>query len=147
MYVSVIGGKSCTKDIYDLAEKFGEEIGKIGGTIITGGLGGVMEAVSKGAKAAGGMTIGILPSENRDDGNPFLDMAIVTGFGQARNVLVILNGDIVVAIDGEYGTLSEIALALKYGKKVLGLKTWDIPAIETYSDVDKILEKIKTVSR
>ena len=94
----------------------------------------------------GGTSIGILPSENRDDGNPYLDIVIVTGIGQARNVIVILNSDIVVAIDGGYGTLNEIALALKYGKIVLGLKTWDIQGIDHYPCVKEIIERIKSIS-
>lgn len=92
--------------------------------MICGGLNGVMEAVCKGAKSAGGRTIGILPGEDRNAANPYVDTPVVTGLGYARNILVALTGQVAIAVDGEYGTLSEIAHALGYNKPVIGLKTW-----------------------
>jgi len=142
MYISVIGGEHCSKKIYELAVEVGRRIAKMGAILITGGRGGVMEAASKGAKEAGGVTIGILPSDDRREGNKYLDYAIVTGIGYARNVLVILNGDIVIAIDGHYGTLSEIALALEYGKPVYGLMSWEV-GIKNFNNVDELFDEIK----
>jgi uncharacterized protein (TIGR00725 family) len=143
MYISVIGGSKCSSEIYLLAERLGEELAHLGATVISGGLGGIMEAVSKGVQMNGGTTIGILPSDNKEDGNNFLDYALVTGMGQARNVLIVLNGDLVIAINGAYGTLSEIALALKFNKTVLGLKSWDIPSVKNFDTVKEVICEIK----
>jgi uncharacterized protein (TIGR00725 family) len=143
MYVSIVGGGSCSKEIYRLSVKLGQEIAKLGAILITGGLGGVMEAVAKGAKKEGGTTIGIIPSESKTNGNRYTDYVFVTGMGQARNILVVLNGDVVVAINGKYGTLSEIGLALKYGKKVIGLRCWHIPDIKNYDSVEEVINEIK----
>src|SRR6266568_4282892 len=108
------------------AEALGEALANGGATIVTGGLGGVMAAASRGAKTAGGMTVGILPGEDRRAANQWVDIAIPTGLGEARNALVIRAADVVVAVGGEYGTLSEIALALRAGKHVIGLGTWSL---------------------
>ena len=125
MMISVIGaGNGCSQHAYALAEAVGAEIGRRGHTVICGGLNGVMEAVCKGAKSAGGRTIGILPGEDRNAANPYVDTPVVTGLGYARNILVALTGQVAIAVDGEYGTLSEIAHALGYNKPVIGLKTW-----------------------
>jgi hypothetical protein len=93
--------------------------------VVTGGLGGAMEAASRGAKAAGGTTLGILPSADADDANEWVDVAVPTGLGEARNVLLVRAADALIAVAGEFGTLSEIALALKVGKPVVGLATWE----------------------
>ena len=142
MYVSVIGGDvtSCTDEDCMRAEKIGEGIADLGAVLVCGGRGGIMEAACRGAKKKDGMTIGILPSADRSEGNEYVDHAIVTGLGMVRNSLVVLNGDIVVAIDGRYGTLSEIALGLEYGKRILGLGTWDVEGVESYENVEDILE-------
>ena len=142
MYISVIGGEHCSREIYELAVEVGRRIAEMKAILVTGGRGGVMEAASQGAKEAGGTTIGILPSDDRKEGNKYLDYSIVTGIGYARNVLVILNGDIVIAIDGRYGTLSEIALALEYGKPVYGLMSWDV-GIKNFNNVDELFNEIK----
>jgi uncharacterized protein (TIGR00725 family) len=92
--------------------------------VVCGGLGGVMAAACRGAKSAGGLTVGILPGEDRAAANPWVDVAIPTGLGEARNALVVRAADVVVAVGGEYGTLSEIALALRAGKPVVGVATW-----------------------
>jgi hypothetical protein len=94
--------------------------------LVCGGLGGVMEAACKGAKAAGGLTVGILPGSSRQDANPYVDIPIVTDMGEARNVLVVQSAQAVIAVSGEYGTLSEIAHALKLGIPVVGLQTWEL---------------------
>jgi hypothetical protein len=142
MYVSVVGGQQCSPEIYSEAVEIGRRIARLPAVLVTGGLGGVMEAASRGAREAGGITIGIVPSENRADGNPYIEHAIVTGIGQARNALVVLNGDLVVAIDGRHGTLSEIAMAVKYGKPVFGYKSWDID-IPSFDDVDMLFRAIR----
>ena len=142
MYVSVIGGEHCSKEIYEMAREVGRKIAEMGAVLITGGRGGVMEAASRGAKEKGGTTIGILPSDSRQEGNKYLDYAIVTGIGYARNVLVVLNGDIIIAIDGHYGTLSEIAFALEFGKPVYGFMSWEV-GIKNFNNVDELFEEIK----
>ncbi len=124
--IAVIGGALCDPKTAALAEEVGREIAKRGAILICGGLGGVMEAACRGAKSQGGLTIGILPGTNPADANPYVDIPIVTGMGEARNVIVIRSAQAVVAVDGEYGTLSEIAFALKFGIPVVGLKTWEL---------------------
>jgi uncharacterized protein (TIGR00725 family) len=112
--------------------------------VVTGGLGGVMEAACRGAHEAGGTTIGILPGTERSDANPFVDVAIPTGMGEARNALVVRSADALIAIGGAYGTLSEVALALKAGKRVAGLGTWEIDGVEA---VDSPGAAVETVLR
>lgn len=104
-----------------------------------------MEASCKGAISEGGTTIGIMPGAPRGEGNEYLTHEIVTGLGAVRNSLVVLNGDVVVAIDGGYGTLSEIALAFQYGKRILGLGTWDIKGIEQFDSVDELLTELENI--
>jgi uncharacterized protein (TIGR00725 family) len=106
------------------AEEIGRLIGAAGDLLICGGLSGVMEAACRGAKAAGGTTVGILPGTDRAEANRFVDVAIATGMGEMRNVMIVLNADGVVAIGGGYGTLSEIGHALRAGKPIVGLGTW-----------------------
>ena len=107
-----------------------------------GGLGGVMEAACRGAKETGGTTIGILPSTDRSEANGFVDVAIPTGLGEARNALVVRAADAVIALGGGYGTLSEIALALKAGKPVVGLGTWEIEGVVAVSDPEAAVEAV-----
>ena len=144
MYVSVIGGDvgSCTEEDCRRAEELGKGIAELGHILICGGRGGVMEAACKGAKEEGGTTIGILPSSDRSEGNDFLDHSIITNLGIMRNSLVVLNGDLVVAVDGGYGTLSEIAIATEYRKRILGLGTWDLDSVESHDSVDDILKEL-----
>lgn len=123
--VSVIGaGGEITPEDASMAVELGREIARQGAVVICGGLGGVMTAVAKGAKEEGGLTIGILPEDTPESANPFIDIAIVTGMGIARNVIVASSGDAVIAVGGKLGTLSEIALALIRKKPVIGLGTW-----------------------
>ncbi|MDW8102276.1 MAG: TIGR00725 family protein [Anaerolineae bacterium] len=124
--IAVIGGAFCDLRTAALAEEVGREIARQGAILICGGLGGVMEAACRGAKSQGGLTVGILPGTNPSDANPYVDIPIVTGMGEARNVIVVRSAHAVVAIAGEYGTLSEIAYALKFGIPVVGLKTWEL---------------------
>jgi len=125
-FIGVIGAGVCSDEVHKLAEEVGERIAGAQAVLVCGGLGGVMEAASKGAKKQGGITIGILPGIDRNYANPYIDFPIVTGLGEGRNLLVVRNSDAVIAFPGEYGTLSEIAFCLKLGKPVVGLSTWEV---------------------
>jgi uncharacterized protein (TIGR00725 family) len=124
--IAVIGDGVCDATTAAVAEEVGRRLAEAGATVVCGGLGGVMEAVCRGAKAAGGRTVGILPGDRASDANPFVDVAIVTGMGEARNVLVVKSAEAAIAVGGRYGTLSEIALALKLGKPVVGIRSWQL---------------------
>ncbi len=125
-FVAVIGGGQCSPEEAKLAEEVGCELARQGVTLVCGGLGGVMKAACKGAISAGGETIGILPGENRQAANPYVQVPIVTGIGYARNVAVVKSAQAVIAIGGNYGTLSEIGHALQSGIPVIGLNTWSL---------------------
>ncbi|HEX2695615.1 MAG TPA: TIGR00725 family protein [Acidobacteriota bacterium] len=127
--IGVIGGARPDMASREAAARVGELIAKAGAILICGGLGGVMEAAALGAKKAGGLTIGILPGRSPAEANPSIDVPVATGMGYTRNALVALNADALIAIDGEYGTLSEIAYGVIYGKTVVGLGTWDIRGV------------------
>jgi len=124
--IGVIGGAQCPQEVYEIAREVGGEIARKRFSLVCGGLGGVMEAACRGAKEVGGITIGILPTSDRRDANPYVDVVIPTGLGHARNILVVHASDALVAIDGEAGTLSEIAIALKVGKHLVGIRTWEL---------------------
>lgn len=124
-FIAVIGGSTCTDEVAALAEEVGRELALHGAVVVCGGLYGVMEAVCKGAKSAGGLTVGILPGDNRAEANSYVDIPIVTGIGYARNILVVRSAHAVIAIDGAFGTLSEIAHALSLDIPVVGLGTWE----------------------
>jgi uncharacterized protein (TIGR00725 family) len=126
MIIAVIGNSSCSPKETKLAESVGELLAQRGATVICGGLGGVMEAVCQGAKSKGGLTVGILPGQDSSTANPWVDIPVVTGLGEARNVAVVKSAQAVIAIGGSYGTLSEIAYALKSGIPVIGLNTWSL---------------------
>jgi len=126
MLIAVVGGGQCSAEEVKLAEAVGRALAKRGITLICGGLGGVMEAACKGAKSEGGTTIGVLPGDDRSAANPYVDIPIVTGIGYARNFIVVKSAQAVIAIDGSYGTLSEIAHALQSGIPVVGLNTWSL---------------------
>ncbi len=115
-----------SQDVVALAEQVGEEIAKKGAAVVCGGLTGVMEAVCRGARRRGGLTIGIIPSDEKRDANPYVQIPIVTGMGVGRNVMLVKTADVLIAVGGEFGTLSEIAHALNLGKKVVGLRTWKL---------------------
>ena len=125
--ISVIGGEACGPEALGIAEKVGREIAQRGATLVCGGRGGVMEAACRGAREAGGHTIGIMPGRGSEDSppNPYVEFPIFTGMGFARNVMVVLSGDAVIAVDGSYGTLSELAYALINDLPVVGIDTWD----------------------
>ncbi len=124
--IGVIGASRPDKHTYDIAEEVGKEIAKRGAAVLCGGLGGVMEAVCKGARSEGGLTIGIIPSDFRDDANKYVQIPIVTGMGIGRNVMLVKSADALIAVGGGFGTLSEIAHALNLGKTVVGLETWKL---------------------
>ncbi|MFA5316539.1 MAG: TIGR00725 family protein [Dehalococcoidales bacterium] len=124
--IAVIGAGQCTIREARLAEEVGRELARRGAALICGGLGGVMEAACRGASEAGGLTIGILPGENRQQANPYIQLAIASGVGRARNMAVVKSARAVIAVSGGYGTLSEIAFALQSGIPVIGLNTWSL---------------------
>ena len=126
MLISVIGESKATDQNYSIAEKVGVLIARSGATLVCGGLDGVMEAACKGAKSAGGSTIGILPGLSKNEANQWIDIAICTGLGDARNIVVVRTGSAVIAIGGAYGTLSEIGHALSDGKPIFALNSWEI---------------------
>jgi hypothetical protein len=143
MNIAVIGGHTCSKRIYKIAKDTGFLIAKEGWILICGGHGGVMEAACLGAKEAGGLTVGILPSFDGKDANPYVDIKIPTGLGYARNILVVRSAQFVIAIDGKYGTLSELSFALNEEKPVLGVETWDIKGVIKVRTPQEAIEKIK----
>jgi uncharacterized protein (TIGR00725 family) len=125
-YVSVVGSGTVTGDLYEKAREVGRLVAARGGTVVCGGRSGVMEAVARGATEAGGVAIGILPDEDREQANELLSYSIATGTGHARNLAVVCSGDVVISVGGEYGTLSEMGLALKVGRPVVALESWDL---------------------
>jgi len=127
MQIAVIGNGQAGPEECATANAVGRLIAESGAVLVCGGLGGVMEAACRGAKEAGGTTAGILPGT--DGGNPYLDITIRTDLGHARNVLVVLSADAVIAVGGKYGTLSEIAVTLKTGRPVYGLGSWEIEGV------------------
>ena len=125
-FIAVIGGSQCSPQEAELAEAVGREIARQDAILVCGGMGGVMEATCKGAQSEGGITIGILPGESRHLANPYVQVPIVTSIGYARNVIVVKSAQAVIAIGGNYGTLSEISHALQSGIPVIGLNTWSL---------------------
>ena len=124
--IAVIGGGQCSEEVSKIAEEVGREIAKQGAILICGGLGGVMEAACRGASSEGGITIGILPGNKRQEANPYVQIPIVTAIGYARNMAVVKSARAVIAIDGSYGTLSELAFALQSDIPIVGLNTWSL---------------------
>ncbi len=124
--IAVVGGSTASAEVYEAACEVGRAIAAAGAILVTGGLGGVMEAASQGAREKGGTVIGILPGFSRKDANPYVDISIVTGLGDGRNMLIVQTAQAVIALPGEYGTLSEIALALKIGRPVVSLGSWEV---------------------
>ena len=125
-FIAVIGGGQCSRAEAKLAEEVGRELARQGAVLVCGGMGGVMEAACKGAQSEDGVTVGILPGESRQSANPYVQIPIATGIGYARNVAVVKSAQAVIAIGGNYGTLSEISHALQSGIPVIGLNTWSL---------------------
>ena len=143
--VSVIGGRKCTKEVEQMTQKLGKKLAKVADILVCGGLSGTMTAICQGFKAGGGLTIGIIPSYAKEDANKFVDIVIPTGLGLARNVLVVKSADIVVALAGEAGTLSEVAYCLQFAIPVISLKSWDIPGVIKVNTVEEAVERVKEV--
>ncbi len=146
--IGVIGAGSCSSEVERLAEEVGRRIAESGAVLICGGLGGVMTAASRGASKAGGLTIGVLPGNDRNAANESIDIAIATGIGEARNLIIIKSADVVIALPGAYGTLSEMAFTLKVGKPLVSLGEWDISdevvrAVTAEEAVKKALELVR----
>lgn len=143
--IGVIGANFCSSEVAMLAERVGQEIARRGGVLVCGGLDGVMKYAAKGAKQEKGLTVGILPGFSPDEANKFIDIPIVTGLSHARNIIVVRSSNAIVALPGEYGTLSEIAFALKLGIPVVGLNTWEIrgviPALTPEDAVERAFEE------
>ena len=141
--VGVIGGNSPDRACIRVAEEMGCLIAENGYLLVNGGMKGIMEASARGAHSSGGVVIGILPGRETTEANEFTDIPIPTGLGYMRNALVVLNSDILVAINGEYGTLSEIAYAQIFHKPVLGIDTWDIRGLIQVSNPREAIQRIK----
>ena len=125
-YLAVCGPASANEQDLAWAEEVGRRIAQAGAVLVCGGLGGVMDAAARGCGSSGGTSVGIVPGDKRVDASSHLTVVVATGMGEARNALVVKTADAVIAISGEFGTLSEIALALKMGKPVVGLSTWEL---------------------
>lgn len=125
-YISVIGAGQASDDEMAAGEEIGRRLAEAGAVLVCGGLGGVMDAAARGCEAVGGTSVGVLPGEDRAHASAHLTVRIATGLGEARNAIVARAADAVIAVGGEFGTLSEIALALKMGKPVVGLGTWSL---------------------
>jgi len=143
--VSVIGGHSCTKEVEQLAHNLGEKLAKVADVLACGGLSGTMKAVCSGFKTGGGVTIGIIPGYDKNDANDFVDIVIPTGMGLARNVLVVKSADVVVALPGQMGTLSEIAYCLQFGIPVISLNSWEIKGVIKVKTVEEAVDKVKSL--
>jgi len=139
--LAVIGAGIADEQILKIAEEVGRLIARRKAILLCGGLSGVMEAAARGAKSEGGVTIGILPQNNKKETNPYIDVPVVTGFGEGRNVIIVRTADALIAVGGEYGTLSEIAFGLKMGKPVIGINTWDIKGIIKANNAEDAVNK------
>jgi uncharacterized protein (TIGR00725 family) len=141
-YVAVVGPGDASAQELHAAEEVGAGLAAAGAVVVTGGLGGVMEAACRGARSRRGHTLGILPGEDRDAANGWVEIAVPTGLGELRNGLVVRCADALVAIGGGHGTLSEIALALKLGRPVVGLGTWEVHGVEHLSTPEEAVGRI-----
>ena len=153
-YIAVVGPSAGTPTELAIGEAVGRGIAQAGAVLVCGGMGGVMEAAAGGCADAGGRSVGILPSDSRLDANPYVTIAVATGMGEGRNAIVVRTADAVIAVHGEFGTLSEIALALKMGKPVVGLGTWElgkdglpVAAIVAATDAGDAVEKALHLAR
>lgn len=154
-YVAVVGAGVFDTETGAHAEEVGILLGQAGAVVLCGGLTGVMESVCRGARSTGGTTVGILPGHDRNDANEFVDVALATGMGEMRNALIVRASDAVIAIGGEFGTLSEVAFALKIGRPVVGLDTWHLsksggtkdPIVRAESPADAVSAALRLARR
>jgi uncharacterized protein (TIGR00725 family) len=144
-YVAVVGAGDASAQELHAAEEIGAGLAADGAVVVTGGLGGVMEAACRGARSRHGRTLGILPGDDRDAANGWVEIAVATGLGELRNGLVVRAADLVVAVGGGHGTLSEIALALKLGRPVVGVGTWEVHGVEHVSTPAEALNRISAL--
>ncbi len=138
--IGVIGGSSPPPRALEDAYRVGKLIARAGAILVCGGLGGVMEAASRGAREEGGLVVGILPGQDFEAANPYVDLPIATAIGYLRNALVVLNSHVLIAVDGSYGTLTEISYGLIYGRKVFGIGTWEVPGVVPTSGPEQAVE-------
>jgi hypothetical protein len=144
--VSVIGGSESSEEILSQAFRLGKLLAEEGCIVYTGGKGGVMEAVSKGVSDGGGIVVGILPEPDTSEMNPYVQIPVCTGVGLGRNAILVQSADVIVAVNGKYGTLSEIAIALQLGKPIIGLHTWTIDKnIVQVESPEKVITAIQKV--
>ena len=146
-YIAVAGPGDATPELTWIAEEVGAGLAESGAVVVTGGLGGVMEAACRGARSRRGTTLGILPGEDREAANGWVEIAVTTGLGELRNGLVVRAADALVAIGGGHGTLSEVALALRTGRPVVGLGTWEVHGVDQVSTAAEALGRIERVLR
>jgi len=144
--VAVIGGNSCSAKVEQIAIKLGKLLAKVGVILICGGLSGVMEAVSKGMKSGGGISVGILPGSDKRASNPYINIPIPTGMGYSRNTIVAGCADVVIALPGEYGTLSELAFALNMKKPVIGIGAWEIKGVKQVKSPQEAVAILKQIA-
>jgi uncharacterized protein (TIGR00725 family) len=148
--IAVVGASKCSKKMRDIAADIGKYVAQHGGVIVCGGLGGVMEGAARGAREAGGVTIGILPSDDKAEANEFIDYVIPTGLGEVRNILVIRTADAVIALPGKYGTLTEISFALLHGKPLISVSSWkigdEVKQMEDHMEAAKLAMELATKS-
>ena len=146
--IAVVGAGKCSKKLRDMASEVGKYVAENGGVIVCGGMGGIMEGAARGAHEAGGLTVGILPTDSKDDANDYIDIVVPTGFGEARNIMVVRAADAVVAFPGKYGTLSEMAFALHAGKPVISINAWrltdEIHQVSTPEEAAELAMKLAT---
>jgi uncharacterized protein (TIGR00725 family) len=141
-YVGVVGPGDASSRELALAEAVGAGLADLGAVVVTGGLGGVMEAASRGARSERGHTVGLLPGDDRETANGWVEFALTTGLGELRNGLIVRACDALVAIGGGHGTLSEVALALKLGRPVIGLGTWAVHGVDEVSTPTEAIERV-----
>jgi uncharacterized protein (TIGR00725 family) len=140
--IAVVGAGKCSKKLRDLAAQIGKRVAEMGGVIVCGGLGGVMEGAARGAKEVGGVTLGILPTDSKVDANDYIDYVVPTGLGEARNIILVRTADAVIALPGKYGTLTEMAFALLAEKPVISVSAWKLG--DEIKQIDDPIEAAET---
>ena len=141
-YIGVVGPGEASEAELESAEEVGAGLASFGAVVVTGGLGGVMEAACRGARSRRGRTLGILPGEDRDAANGWVEIAVATGLGELRNGLIVRACDALIAVGGGHGTLSEVALALKLGRPVVGLGTWAVHGVDEVTTPAEAVERV-----